>query len=714
MTNSDTPVTLPVKRTRRETLSNQLTENAYKRILPARYLRKEADGTVVETPEELFKRIAENIAQAEAEYGNDADEWATRFEGLMTGLEFMPNSPTLMNAGTELQQLAACFVISPEDTMESIFQTLKQAALVLQTGGGVGYSFSRLRPKGDIVRSTGGTASGPVSFMHVYDSMCEEIKQGGKRRGAQMGILRVDHPDIGQFCVAKRNEGVLSNFNISVGIADSFYDAVQRDEEYALYNPRTGNQHRVTKQTMHFYNPAYEEWPASTVEENFWRDYAAEISGVDEYREALEFDIGDSMTLPARFVWTILVDSAWRNGEPGLFMLDETNHDHTFDIERHPRHIIDATNPCGEQGLENFEACTLGHVNLSLIVADDVTPWFAFQEDVHDDLTSVVQEFLQQAIDRGRLSRITRDGTRFLDDVITMNEAPIPEIDTKMTSLRKIGLGIMGFAELLIQLGIRYGSPASFEVARQLMAHINRESKRMSHELAEERGVFPEWNDSKYASPEDYPEWFERHTGHKPERWSDGFEVRNHSTTTIAPTGTTSMIANTSSGCEPLYNVAYFKNVAEDVSGDEPFVEFDDYFLRVLKVNDIDVPAIKAEAQDLLRTGEFEGPHSLAIPDAIAEMFVTAREIPPSEHVLMQAAFQEHVDSAISKTINFPREATRENVDEAYRLAIERGCKGITVYRDRSRRVQVLTVRPLEGEVVSPNGMPEEARCCPL
>jgi adenosylcobalamin-dependent ribonucleoside-diphosphate reductase len=712
MTNPSTSIRFPVKETQGTTLRTRLSENTYERILPARYLRRNDAGDVTETPDEMFRRVADAVALAERDYSGDVVQWADRFETMITDLEFVPNSPTLMNAGTRPQQLSACFVVSPDDSMESIFETLKQAAMILQTGGGVGYAFSRLRPRGDIIHSSGGTASGPVSFMRVYDRMCGEIKQGGKRRGAQMGIFRVDHPDICRFLVAKRLEGRLANFNLSVGITDTFYAAVRADDDYPLVNPRTGEQHRMTSQTARFYDPTYESTPGTG--DNFWRDYAPEIPGVETYEDDLALEIDEPMTLPARLVWTILVDGAWQNGEPGLFVLDETNRQHSFDTKRYPEHSIEATNPCGEQGLENFEACTLGHVNLSLVVASGRTLWDDFQLSDRrtvgeNDLETVVEEFLAQAIDWHRLTRIVRHGTRFLDDVVIVNEAPIPQIERKIRGLRKIGLGVMGFAELLIQLGVRYGSEPSIEIARQLMSHINRESTVASHELAVERGSFPEWDRSKYASPLSYPDWFDHHTGLDPTNWEAGFPVRNHSTTTIAPCGTTSIIGNTSGGCEPLYDVAYVRNVGEDIRGAERFVEFDDYFLRVLEANEIDVTAVRSEAESLMERGTYDGPHSLPIPGAIADAFVTARTIPASAHVEMQAAFQEHVDSAIAKTINLPASATRDDVDEAFRLAIETRCKGTTVYRDRSRRIQVLARHPID-----PSGLPEDARCCPI
>jgi len=721
-------ITLPVKRTTGATLRERLSENAVEHVLPARYLRRDAHGAVTETPAELFRRVAESVAAAEAEHGGDADRWAARYETLLTELAFVPNSPTLMNAGTETPQLAACFVISPRDSLASIFETLGHAAAVFQSGGGVGYSFSGLRPRGDPVSAAGGVASGPVSFMRVYDEMCEQIRQGGRRRGAQMAVLRADHPDVGRFCVAKREEGALANFNVSVGVTDAFADSVEGDADYPLVNPRTGEQHRVTDATAAFYDPAFADAHESAVEENLWRDYAEEIPGLAGYRDRVDLAVGEPAALPAGLVWRLVVDGAWHNGEPGLCFLDEINREHSFDVAAHPTHRIAATNPCGEQPLEEFEACTLGHVNLSVMAAEGRTPWPSFRggdgsggsggeddgdgDDGDDSLSAAVEAFLDLAVDRERLDRTVRDGVRFLDDVVTAGEFPLSEIRRQSSALRKIGLGVMGFAELVLQFGVRYGSDASIEIGRQLMAHVNRVATDESHELAAERGSFPEWGDSKYADPLAYPDWFERHTGATAADWPDGYPVRNHSTTSVAPTGTTSMLANTSGGIEPLFNVAYFKNVAEDVRGEDLLVEFDDYFLRVLAANDLDVEAVRAEARELLRTGEFRGGRDLSIPTEIAETFVTASEVPAEEHVRMQAAFQAHVDSGISKTINLARDADRADVSEAFRLARDLGCKGLTVYRDRSRGRQVLTTRPQEP--VDSRTPPDESRCCPV
>ncbi len=685
-----TNLIIPAKRIRGTALEDRLNENAKKYVLPARYLLKDEHGKVMETPGQLFRRVAENLAQPEAEYGNDVQQMADEFYDMLTTLEFMPNSPTLMNAGAELQQLAACFVISPGDDLDSIFDTVKRAAKIFQSGGGVGYAFSKLRPRGDMVRSTGGIASGPVSFMHVFDQMCSTLKQGGKRRGAQMGILHVDHPDVGRFVVAKRQEGVLANFNISVAITDRFYDAVKNDDWYTLFNPRNNEPFTVIEETAHFYSTEYEDASKVRAEENLWRDYAGDIEGIAAFRGATEIQVGDPMRLPARFIWKLLIDGAWRNGEPGLFMIDETNRQHSFDIKENPEHQIMATNPCAEQPLEDHEACTLGHINLSLMLSETFVAWPSYRKSDPDPSSEQVSGFLNQAIDWERLGHVVRLGTRFLDNAITMSRFPLQEIREKSGNLRNIGLGVMGFAQMLLQLQVVYGSKESFEIARQIMRFISHESKNASHRLAEERGTFLEWEHSKYAQPASYPDWFRQHTGQNPDDWKDGFPLRNHHTTTVAPTGTTSMIANTSGGCEPLFNTVYFRNVGRDIQGEDLLIEFDDYFLQVLEANGYDVEALKQEARELMRNNRFTGTRDLSISDEIADIFITADRIAPENHVRMQAAFQEYIDSGISKTINFPKTATRDDVDSAFRLAIELGCKGLTFYRLGSRKKQVL------------------------
>ncbi|TMT87141.1 adenosylcobalamin-dependent ribonucleoside-diphosphate reductase [Haloterrigena sp. H1] len=775
-------LTLPIKRTEGDTLEERLTDNAYHNILPARYLRKNADGDLIEEQEDLFDRVGKNIALAEAVYeaekqdleitvtpdqlkpdhprrdelaaevfgaGTTTDDEtettlsiynvnkfaydtivpelpdeirehvvdvADEFQEMMANLDFMPNSPTLMNAGDELQQLSACFVDSPDDDIDDIHQTAKEAAQVFQSGGGMGYAFWRLRPYGDAVGSTGGIASGPITFMRTYDQMCETIAQGGARRGAQMGVMRVSHPDVIQFIHAKnkdvslaetlrlndpddythtsfqealdeareliddegrvpkhlRNavEGHLSNFNISVGITDGFMEALQNGEEFTFTNPRTGEPHVATEETKELYD----------------------MFGLGEYVE-----VGAELSIPAEELWDDIVEGAHENGEPGVIYLERVNKQHSFDIEKHPDHRILATNPCGEQPLEEYEACNLGHINLSTLAdleAPDWRVWYDEHGDEYDTLADAVDAFLEDAVDFEEFDRRIEMGTRFLENVVTMSDFPVEKIEQKVREMRKIGLGIMGLAQLYIQLGMEYGSEASNEVARQLMTHINHTSKWTSHELAEERGSFDEWDKSKYANPTEYREWFEHQTGLDADDWEDGFPIRNHNTTTIAPTGTTSMVGNTTGGCEPIYNVAYYKNVSDDVQGDEMLVEFDDYFLRVLKDNDIDVDAVKEEAKEQMATNQFNGVEGLStVPDAIGELFVTTGDLSAKEHAGVQVACQEGVDSAISKTVNAPNDSTLEDAKDVFEYIYEHGGKGVTYYRDGTRSKQVLTTR---------------------
>ncbi len=773
---------LPIKRTTGETLKDRLTGNAYHNILPARYLRKDADGELVETPEEIFIRVARNVALADAvfeaerlgveitvtpdqlkpghprrdelaaevfgagttveddaettlsvynvnkfayetvvpelptEIREHVEETAETFREGMESLSFMPNSPTLMNAGDELQQLSACFVDSPGDDITDIHQTAKEAAEVFQSGGGMGYAFWKLRPYGDAVGSTGGIASGPITFMRTFDQMCETIAQGGARRGAQMGVMRVSHPDVIQFIHAKnkdvslahslrlndpddfthtsfadaleeareliddegrvpehlRNavEGHLSNFNISVGVTDGFMEALYADEEFVFTNPRTEEPHVATPETKEIY----------------------EMFGLGHHVE-----VGEVLSIPAADLWEHIIDGAHENGEPGVIYLERVNKQHSFDVEKHPDHRILATNPCGEQPLEEYEACNLGHINLSTVAdldAPDWRVWSAEHADEYDSHEAAVEAFLREAIDFETLDARIDYGTRFLENVVTMSDFPVEKIEEKVRDMRKIGLGIMGLAQLYIQLGVRYGSEEGNEIARQLMTHINHESKWTSHELAEERGVFNDWADSKYADPVEYREWFEHHTGLDADNWADGFPVRNHNTTTIAPTGTTSMLGNTTGGCEPIYNVAYYKNVSDDVQGDEMLVEFDDYFLRTLEANDIDVDEVKLEAQEQMANNEFDGVEGLStVPNAIGELFVVTGDLTGKEHAAVQCACQQGVDSAISKTCNFPNSASIEDMDEVYRYIYDHGGKGVTVYRDGTRSKQVLTTR---------------------
>jgi len=1032
------------------------------------------------------------------------EETAAEFQDSMEKLDFMPNSPTLMNAGDELQQLSACFVDSPEDDIDDIHQTAKEAAQVFQSGGGMGYAFWRLRPYGDPVGSTGGIASGPITFMRTYDQMCETIAQGGARRGAQMGVMRVSHPDVIQFIHAKnkdvslaetlrlndpddfthnsfadaleearelidddgkvpkhlRNavEGHLSNFNISVGITDDFMDAVKNGEEFTFTNPRTDEPHVATQETKELY---------------------------DMFDLGEHVEVGEILSIPAEKIFERIVQGAHENGEPGVIYLERVNKEHSFDVEEHPDHQILATNPCvtgdtlistenglveaeelyeqgvardvvvdgrlseetvkeassvyktgekdvykleteegyelrltadhrvmtddgwveaqnldsgdtvhiqnrkgefgqhgsakegrvlgwmvgdghlkdgeeravlnfydedaevseqfaddvndvvreptgnadyeigvnevarsddyrgaqaieqrirsarlyeyadeaglvdeklqvpdavmrgseemargflqalfsadgsvqgnvekgisvrlasvdtdflqevqqlllnfgigsniyedrkesgvtelpdsnggteeyetqgfhelvvssshtvafeeeigflldyknealaerldeysrgpyspkfeatvesverdgheavydltepdthsfvanglvvhncGEQPLEEYEACNLGHINLSTLAAQDAPDWRVWSErhaDEYDTTEAAVEAFLEEAVDWEEFDRRIEMGTRFLENVVTMSDFPVEQIEQKVREMRKIGLGVMGLAQLYIQLGMKYGDDVSNEVAGQLMQHINHHSKWTSHELAEERGTFEEWDNSKYADPTEYREWFEHQTGLDADDFEDGFTIRNHNTTTIAPTGTTSMVGNTTGGCEPIYNVAYYKNVSDDVQGDEMLVEFDDYFLRVLEENDLDVDAVKEEAQEQMAGNEFGGVDGLStVPDAVGELFVTTGDLSAKEHAGVQVACQQGVDSAISKTVNAPNDSTIEDAAEVFEYIYEHGGKGVTYYRDGTRSKQVLTTRAQntefadmdEGEIVA-------------
>jgi ribonucleoside-diphosphate reductase alpha chain len=718
-------VTTPIKSVNElESVEERLTDNAVHGILPARYFRKNSDGEVLENAEEMFTRVAENVAAGEPSEV-DEEKWADEFYKQMSELRWMPNSPTLMNAGTDMNQLSACFVLEPEDDMEDIFKSAKDAALIFQSGGGVGYAFSELRPKGAFIESTGGEASGPVSFMRVFDETCNQVKQGGKRRGAQMAILRVDHPDVGRFAVSKRIEGEFSNFNISVGYTDEFVDAVAVGDTYTLYDPTTDYEepYTVREESAKFYNveyadhpkDAYDDGEGAIVDENIWRDYADGITTTDgvslreKWEGEIELEVGEDMTLPAEFLWDVMIDGAWQNGEPGLFYLDETNREHSFDVDEYPKHIVNATNPCAEQPLSEYEACNLGHINLSMILEEDNPTLDDFKKVVHhrSPHAQVVEEYFQNSVDFSELDRTIEAGVRFLDNVVTQSDFPIQEIEERVSNQRKIGLGIMGFAQMLYQMGIPYGSEDSYEMARCVMRYIDRRGTGVSNSLAKERGSFGYWSESKYADPLQYRDWFERHTGLPAEEYPDGYPIRNHNITTIAPTGTTSMLSNTSGGCEPVYNVANFKNVGNDIQGDDVLVEFDDYFLETLEANGVNAETIKEQAETLMRNNEFDGVADLDIPEELEEIFVTTQDLSSEQHGLMQRAFQEFCDSGISKTVNMPNDASRQDVADAYMLAFDDTAlgapiKGLTVYRDGSRNEQVLTTRMdngLDGEV---------------
>ncbi|MDA8154997.1 MAG: adenosylcobalamin-dependent ribonucleoside-diphosphate reductase [Actinomycetota bacterium] len=553
----------------------ELTENALK-VLRARYLVKDEKGNPIETPEQMFHRVATNIASAEKLYGDDDNAWRQRFYSLLVQLKFLPNSPALMNAGRRLGQIAACFVLPVADTMEGIFGTLKNAALILQSGGGTGFSFSHLRPRLDVVRSTMGVASGPVSFMKIYNQATDVIKQGGARRGANMGILRVDHPDILEFIRAKKNTRELTNFNISVAVTDAFMEAVEKGLKYGLVNPRTG-----------------------------------EVAS----------------RLPARDVFDEIVACAWETGDPGIVFIDVINRANPTP------HIgqIESTNPCGEQPLLPNEACVLGSINLSRYV------------ETNGD---------KPEIDYDALGRDIETAVRFLDDSIDVNHYPLPEIEAMHKGNRKIGLGVMGFADLLMILGVEYDSDEGVSVARRLMGRIQDAAHLASAELARQRGAFPNFKGSVWDRPGAPP-------------------MRNATVTTIAPTGTISIIADCSSGIEPVFRIALKRLVL-----DSELQEINRHFIRIARARGFYSEELMAK---VLKTGMLKG--IKGVPADIKRLFKTAHEISPERHIQMQAAFQENTDNAVSKTINLPRHATRQDVAKAYLLAYHSGCKGVTVFR---------------------------------
>lgn len=571
----------------------KLSQNAL-RVLEKRYLMKDKEGKVIETPKALFRRVAKHIAKAELIYDAKADvsSWEKAFYKLMADLEFLPNSPTLMNAGRELGQLSACFVIPVDDSMESIFDAVKYTALIHKSGGGTGFSFSRLRPENDRVGSTGGVASGPISFMRTFDVTTDVIKQGGMRRGANMAILNVDHPDILKFITVKGDPNALTNFNLSVAVTDEFMEAVKKGTDYNLINPQSG-----------------------------------EVAG----------------KLNAKEVFHKMVEMAWRTGDPGVVFIDEINrHNPTPELGR-----IESTNPCGEQPLLPFESCNLGSINLSRVVT---------------------HQNGKAEIDYSKLSHLVRLVVRFLDDVIDVNRFPLPQIEEMTKATRKIGLGVMGFDDMLIQLGVSYDSEQGLAIAEEVARFVSEEANKASLELGEQRGVFPAFKGSVYDVP-------------------DGPRFRNATRTTIAPTGSLSIIANCSSGIEPIFALSYVRHILEG----EELVEVNPYFEQVAKDGGFYSPELMKDLALGKKLRDIEG-----VPEDVKRIFVTAHDITPEWHVKMQAAFQRFCDSAVSKTVNFPYEATPEDVANVYMRAYEEKVKGITIYRDRSRESQVLTI----GEVV--------------
>ena len=566
-----------------------LTDNA-KVVLQRRYLSKDRDGKVLEDAEGMFRRVAHNLSQSELEYGATEEERAAvedQFYRVMRRLEFLPNSPTLMNAGRELQQLSACFVLPVEDSLDSIFTKVKETALIHKSGGGTGFAFSRLRPEGDVVGSTGGVASGPVSFINAFDAATDVVKQGGTRRGANMGILHVTHPDVLSFIKSKEDGTRLSNFNISVAVTEDFMVKAEKGEDYELVNPRTG-----------------------------------QVAG----------------QLNAGEVFQQMTELAWRTGDPGIVFLDRINRDNP-----NPQlGDIESTNPCGEQPLLPYESCNLGSLNLARMVrytADDVE------------------------VDWDRMSEVITTAVHMLDCVIDMNDYPIQEIADMSRRTRRIGLGVMGWSDLLIQMGVRYDSVEALELAREVMKFIQDETYRASCELAESRGPFPEWENSAYNEG------------------SGSVPMRNSAPVTIAPTGTISIIAGASSGIEPLFALSYVRNVMDNTR----LVEGNTFLEAVARHEGFYTPELM---ERLASVGSLE---DLDVPGWVKDVFRVSHDIDPRWHVRMQAAFQEYTDNAVSKTINFPHDAAVEDVAEAYRSAYTLGCKGITVYRDGSKSEQVLS-----------------------
>ncbi len=601
-----------------------LSENAIK-VLEKRYLKRDASGKCIEGPADMFRRVADTIASGDLQFGksqSDVDKLADRFYDAITNCYFMPNSPTLMNAGRELGQLAACFVLPVEDSLEGIFETVKNTALIHKSGGGTGFSFSRLRPKNDVVKSTMGVSSGPVSFMEVFNAATEAVKQGGTRRGANMGILRVDHPDILEFIDCKADNTKLNNFNISVAVTDKFMDAYLKGEDYDLIHPNTKK------------------------------------------------SVGK---LSAKMVFDKIVDGAWRNGEPGIIFIDTMNYDNPT-----PKiGAIESTNPCGEVPLLPFEACNLGSINLNRMVKEENGKW---------------------TVDWDLLGETTRTAIRFLDNVIAINNYPLPQIDEMVTNNRKIGLGVMGWADMLMKLGLSYASEEGTKLGAQVIEYIDYISKCESIELSKERGKFKNFEGSIYDQ-DNY--LYEKYKGKSAgiisdEQWKEldaqikEHGIRNATTTCIAPTGTISMIAGASGGIEPLFGLVFSRLIMDNTEMLEVNPIFKDYMV-----------SHGLYSEDLMRKISVDGSvaHVDGISDEVKHIFVTAHDVTPYWHVKMQAAFQLHTDNAVSKTVNFVESATREDIEEAYILAYKSHLKGITVYRNNSRTFQPMNLKKEEKKV---------------
>jgi ribonucleoside-diphosphate reductase alpha chain len=566
----------------------KLTVNAME-VLRQRYLLRDENEKIVETPRELFKRVAKSIARSDAKFGGNPEQSEKMFSEMISKLEFVPNTPTLFNAGTPLGQLSACFVLPVEDSLEGIFDAAKDMAIIEKSGGGVGFDFSHLRPKGDIVMSTKGVASGPVSFMRIFDTSTEVIKAGGKRRGAMMAILRVDHPDVLEFITSKQKPGILSNFNISVAVTDEFLKSVEKDEEYWLVNPRSKEK---TKR------------------------------------------------LRAKEVWNLIARSAWASGDPGVVFIDEIDrHNPTPQVGR-----MESTNPCGEQPLLPYESCNLGSVNLARMVENGKIDW-------------------------EKLKTTVRNGVHFLDNVVEANNYPLKETDRITRANRKIGLGVMGFADMLIKLGIPYDSEQALQTGEKIMKFIEEEGHKRSIELGEERGSFANFKGSIWENK--YP------------------AMRNATVTTIAPTGTISIIAGCSSGIEPIFAISFIRNV---LSGTRLF-ETNPLFEMIAKERGFYSAQL---LEEIARTGSVQ--KIAGVPDDVKRLFVTALDINSEWHVRMQAAYQKYTDNAVSKTVNLPNDATVEDVRKIYDMAWKLKCKGVTVFRYGSKPEQVLYIGEIKTE----------------
>ena len=600
-----------------------LSENAIK-VLERRYLKRDKDGNCTEKPADMFRRVALAIASGDLKFGKtqaEVEKLADRFYDFITKCYFMPNSPTLMNAGRELGQLAACFVLPVEDSLEGIFETVKNTALIHKSGGGTGFSFSRLRPKNSVVRSTMGVSSGPVSFMEVFNAATEAVKQGGTRRGANMGILRVDHPDILDFINCKSDNNKLNNFNISVAITDKFMEALKKGEDYDLVNPQ--NNQVVAR-------------------------------------------------LSAKKVFDLIVDGAWRNGEPGIIFIDKMNSDNPTPLVGQ----IESTNPCGEVPLLAYEACNLGSINLGRMVIEGANG---------------------PEVDWKTLAETTRTAIRFLDNVIAVNNYPLPQISEMVQNNRKIGLGVMGWADMLMKMGISYSSEEGTKLASQVMEFIDYESKCESIELSKERGRFNNFKGSVYDGKNFLYNKYKGKSAGKvsDEQWKEldaqieKFGIRNATTTCIAPTGTISMIAGASGGVEPLFGLVFSRLIMDGTEMLEVNPIFKEYAIKHgFYSEDL--------MKEIAKTGSVA--HVDKVPADAKKIFVTAHDVSPYWHVKMQAAFQLHTDNAVSKTVNFEEHATREDIEQAYVLAYENNLKGITVYRNNSRQFQPMNLDSKKSE----------------